>query len=317
MTSISHVDKELLPMLERFQTLEIVPEAIPELRAGLRTQILALAPGESPAVGKVVCHIPGPPGAPDVRVLIYTPKSPAQDRPALLHFHGGGYMLGLPEMTEARNLKLAETLDIIVVSVDYRLSPDTPHPGPIEDCYAALLWLREHAKSLGVNPDRIAVGGESAGGGLAASLCLLARDRKQVPIAFQLLIYPMIDDHSGSLEPRDPLTGEFIWTRETTTLGWTCLLGQTPGAADISPYAAASRAKDLKDLPPAFVGVGQLDLFREEDIDYAARLMNAGVPTELHVYPGAFHAFDLALEADVSQRFVRDYTAALGRALRA
>jgi acetyl esterase/lipase len=199
--------------------------------------------------------------------------------------------------------------------VDYRLAPETPHPGPVEDCYAALKWLYTHADELGVDPKRIAIGGASAGGGLAAALGLLTRDRGEVPLVFQLLIYPMLDDRTVTTTDPHPYTGEFIWTAEANRFGWRSLLGQEPGGPDVSPYAAAARAESLAGLPSTFISVGALDLFLEEDIEYARRLIRAGVPTELHVYPGAYHGFNLTADAQVSQVAARDQLAALKRAL--
>jgi acetyl esterase/lipase len=200
------------------------------------------------------------------------------------------------------------------VAVDYRLAPETPHPGPLEDCYAALQWLFTHADELGIDPGRIAVGGSSAGGGLAAALALLARDRGEIPLLFQLLIAPMIDDRTCTLANPHPYTGEFIWTPQANRFGWTSLLGQEPGGADVSPYAAAARAEHLEGLPATFINVGALDLFLEEDMEYARRLMRAGVPTELHVYPGAYHGFRMAADAQVTLAAERDQLSALKRA---
>jgi hypothetical protein len=164
-----------------------------------------------------------------------------------------------------------------------------------------------------VDPTRIAIGGASAGGGLAAALGLLARDRGEVPLAFQLLIYPMLDDRTVTAAEPHPFTGEFVWTPQANYFGWRALLGQEPGSPDVSPYAAAARAESLEGLPPTFISVGTLDLFLEEDLEYARRLIRAGVPTELHVYPGAFHGFDMAESAKVTQTSVRDRLDALVR----
>jgi acetyl esterase/lipase len=200
------------------------------------------------------------------------------------------------------------------VSVDYRLAPETPFPGPVEDCYAALVWLHEQAKLLGVDPARIAIGGESAGAGLAAALGLLARDRGKAPVAFQMLIYPMLDDRTGATSDPHPYSGEFIWTAESNRFGWASLLGGAPGGGDVSRYAAPARAENLAGLPPTFIAVGGLDLLLEEDLEFARRLTRAGVLTELHVYPGAYHAPDMAPEARVAQALRRDVLEAMRRA---
>lgn len=199
--------------------------------------------------------------------------------------------------------------------MDYRLAPETPHPGPVEDCYAALRWLYTHTSELAVDSTRIAIGGASAGGGLTAALGLLTRDRGEVPLAFQLLIYPMLDDRTVTRADTHPFTGEFIWTAQANRFGWKALLGQEPGGPAISPYAAAARAEHLEGLPSTFISVGALDLFLEEDLEYARRLIRAGVPIELHVYPGAYHGFNMVSNAQVSQAFTRDLLAALKRGL--
>src|SRR5258708_25352910 len=223
-------------------------------------------------------------------------------------------MMGAPEQEDLTVKNMVSAIGCVAVSVDYRLAPETRHPGPVEDCYAAVHWLSTHAGELGVDTSRIAIGGGSAGGGLAAALGLLARDRGEIPLAFQLLIHPMLDDRTCTLAETHPYTGEFIWTREANRFGWTSLLGQEPGLPDVSPYAAAARAEHLEDLPPTFINVGALDLFLEEDLEYARRLMRAGVPTELHVYPGAYHGFRMVPDAQVTQAAQPDPLTALKRA---
>jgi len=198
--------------------------------------------------------------------------------------------------------QLVKRVGCVAVSVDYRLPPEHPFPAPVEDCYAGLQWLFAHAGDLGVDPSRIAIGGASAGGGLAAGLALLTRDRGEVQVAFQLLIYPMIDDRN--ITPASyAITDPRVWHRESNRLGWKAYLGRDGGGDDVSPYAAA-RATDLTNLPSAYIPVGALDLFIDENIEYAQHLIQAGVPTELHVYPGAFHGFDVfAPSAAVSKQF--------------
>jgi acetyl esterase/lipase len=201
------------------------------------------------------------------------------------------------------------------VSIEYRLAPEHPYPAPLDDCYVGLLWTFAHADELGVDTTRVAIGGASAGAGLAAGLGLLARDRGEVQLAYQLLIYPMIDDRNVSASSH--IVKAPIWSREANLLGWHAYLGHEPGGADEPIYAAPARAEDLSGLPPTFIGVGTLDVFRDEDIHYALRLLAAGVPTELHVYPGAPHGFELMVpHAAVSRQAGRDIDDALGRALR-
>jgi triacylglycerol lipase len=229
--------------------------------------------------------------------------------------HGGGYVIGSPAADAPQHQELAAALPCCIVSVDYRLAPETPFPGAVEDCYAALTWLFAHAAVLGIDPLRVGVMGESAGGGLAAALALMARDRGQFSLAFQHLIYPMIDDRTCVVADPHPHVGAFIWTPHNNRFGWSALLGGAPGAAGVSPYAAAARAEDLSGLPPTFISTGALDLFLEEDLEYARRLTRAGVPVELHVYPGAFHAFDYDPSASVAAQARRDSRAALARAM--
>jgi len=316
MTTKHLVDPEILPMLDMFPGLDLTRESLPQMRALLKemnAQMLAEVP-EFPDIAVSEQHIPGPEGAPDVRVLVYLPKNVSSPVPALLWIHGGGYVIGDANQADPQIKTIVSTLGCAAVSVDYRLAPETPHPGPVEDCYAALKWLYVSAGDIGVDAKRMAIGGDSAGGGLAAGLALLTRDRGEVPLVFQLLIYPMLDDRTVTLADPHPFTGEFIWTPDANRFGWSALLGQEPGGPDVSPYAAAARAHQLEGLPAAYICVGTLDLFLEEDMEYARRLMRAGVSTELHVYPGAFHGFPMVVDAKVAQAHTRDYLNALARA---
>lgn len=228
---------------------------------------------------------------PDVAIYIINAK-PGTSRPAILHTHGGGYVLGTAEASVYDLQQLCKTLDCVAVSVDYRLAPETSYAGSIEDNYAGLKWLHAHAAEIGADPAKIAVMGESAGGGHAALLAITARDRGEVPLCFQCLVYPMLDDRTGTSRPAPPHVGTIIWTPEKNRFGWACFLGTAPGRATAPKGAVPARVTDLKGLPPAFIGVGTLDLFLDEDIDYAQRLNAAGVLTELNVVPGAFHGFD-------------------------
>ncbi len=210
--------------------------------------------------------------------------------------------------------KLALKHDCLVVTVDYRLAPETRFPGALEDNYAALRWLHEHAEELGVDRKRIAVMGESAGGGHAAALAIAARDRGEFPICQQILIYPMLDDRTGSSRQPAPWIGTFIWNRAANRFGWSSLLGVPAGSAKVPEGAVPARIGDLSGLPPAFIGVGSIDLFIDEDIDYARRLIDAGVATELRVVPGGYHGFDeLAPAAPASVRFAEARDAAIAR----
>lgn len=312
------VDPQLAPLLDQFPALDLDPETLPQIRAmtaEMFEQQRALIP-EYPDIEVQERHVPGAEGDPDVRVLVYLPRSAPRPLPILLWIHGGGYVIGSANQDDPQVKAIVAEVGCAAVSVDYRLAPETPHPGPVEDCYAALRWLHDHAAELGIDAGRIAIGGASAGGGLAAALGLLTRDRAAIPLAFQLLIYPMLDDRTVSAADPHPHTGEFIWTHGANHFGWSSLLAQEPRSAGISPYAAAARADTLAGLPPTYLCVGALDLFLEEDLEYARRLLRAGIPTELHVYPGAYHGFNMVAEAEVSQSFNRDSINALRRALR-
>jgi acetyl esterase/lipase len=309
------VDPQLVPLVEQLPGFGLGVENLGEIRAMM---IAMRESNRAPAAEDVLVtehRVPGPKGAPDVRVLVSAPKAGGVGRPGILHVHGGGYILGSAEMTLETDAAYARALGAVTVSVDYRLAPETSHPGPIEDCYAALKWLHGNAGDLGVDITRIAVTGESAGGGLAAALVLLARDRAEAPVAFQHLIFPMLDDRTVTASDPSPYHGEFLWTRPDNHFGWRSLLGAEPGSPDISIYAAPARASDLTGLPPTFISCGALDLFLEEDMEYARRLIRAGVPTELHIYPGAPHGFMFVADADVTRAYARDSMAALNRAI--
>src|SRR5688500_10473780 len=287
------------------------PAGVPEFRANRITVTVPLHPASTIAIRDVA--VPGPQGDPAAIMRIYSPPASTEPRPCVYWSHGGAYIFGTNVMRYAGCVQTAEPHDCVVVSVGYRLAPEHPFPAPLEDCYAGRAWTAAHADELGIDRERIVIMGQSAGGGLAAALALLVRDRAEIPLCYQLLIYPMIDDRNTSTSSQ--LVTK-VWTREANLLGWRCYLGHEPGVGDVSPYAAAARADDLRGLAPAFIGVGTLDVFRDENIEYAQRLLAAGVPTELHVYPGAPHGFEgLAPQAAVSQQFLRDITDALRRAM--
>ena len=249
-------------------------------------------------------YVRGPDGGPDVLLLVCRPTGGSAPTPALYWIHGGGMILGTYRDNLDRVLDLAGPVGAAVVSVEYRRAPETPHPGPVEDCYAGLAWLAEHAAELGVDGDRIVVAGGSAGGGLAAGVALLCRDRRGPALAGQLLICPMIDDRNDT--PSAHQMAELpMWNRGANEVGWTALLGEHRGTADVSPYAAPARAEDLSGLPPAYIDVGSTDTFRDEDVDYASRIWLAGGVAELHVWPGGYHGFEgIAPQAGISKAAV-------------
>ncbi len=227
-----------------------------------------------------------------IRLRIYRPKSIAAPTPVLIWLHGGGYVMGKPEMDDGSCADYARRLGLAVVSVDYRRAPKHPFPAGLDDSYSTLKWVAARAQPLHVDPNRIAIGGASAGGGLAAALAQLAHDRQEIRPAFQLLIYPMLDDRT--VLRTDIHDGDYVtWNQASNRFGWESYLGRKCGAEDVPPYAVPARRTDLSGLPPAWLGVGTIDLFHDEDVAYAQRLNECGVRCELQRVPGAFHGFDV------------------------
>src|SRR5579862_5206453 len=305
----SLVDPELLPMLKQFPSFDFSAEMVSKFR-----ETPGLPPLPVPAPQPVERHIPGPPGAPEVRLWVVDPAPFEKGKPLLLHMHGGGFMMTDP-MLMPQLQGIATDCHCVVVSVDYRLAPETRYPGSLEDNYAALKWAYAHAAELGIDRSRIAVGGASAGGGHAASLAIHARERNEVPIAFQLLIYPQLDDRTASSHPVTPAIGHFMWTASANRFAWSSLLGVPAGSSKVPVAAVPARVASVAGLPPAWIGVGSIDLFVEEDMEYAQRLVHAGVATELLVVRGAFHGFDrLVPDAEVSRQFSASWKSALRKA---
>lgn len=312
------IDPELQSSLQFFSGVAVSNESLAAARRNLADVIAQIPISTIAGVTREKRSLPVPLDRPPVMVTIYRPNSLGESvalLPAVLHIHGGGYVMGSADMDDEANKKIAAEMPCVVVSVDYRLAPETSHPGPVEDCYTALEWLHQESLSLGVDRTRIAVKGESAGGGLAASLALLARDRGDISICFQQLIFPMLDDRTCKAIDPHPHVGQFVWTPADNVFGWSSLLGESPGGPSISEYASPSRALDLRGLPSTFISVGALDLFLEEDMDYARRLTRAEVPTEFHLYPAAYHGFYLAATARTTIAAVADIHRALRRAL--
>lgn len=255
------------------------------------------------------------PHGPDVRVYVVNAK-PGMQGPGIFHIHGGGFTASTARGSLPAIQRLAATLDVPIVTVDYRLAPETIWSGSLEDNYAALLWTAAHADEIGLDPGRLAVLGESAGGGHAALLTMALRERGGPQFAFQALVYPMLDDRAGTSRPCAEHIGYFGWNPAANRFGWQSFLGCTPGGRKVPREAVPARAEDLSGLPPAWIGVGGLDLFVDESVDYAARLNRAGVPAELLMVPGAFHGFDsFNGAAAISRRFTEAKEAALRRGL--
>jgi acetyl esterase/lipase len=310
MTEFDPVDPELRAVLDNLPIMRISSEALPKIRAGIETNY-----GIEATRADLAVTIPGWEGGPPVPVHVYFPANMEEPCPALIDLHGGGFVLGSSAMTDAANRKLADTLGYVVISPDYRLAPETTFPGPLDDCYATLQWAHANAEELRIDAGRIAVSGTSAGGALAASLALLARDRGELEIAFLVLLSPVLDDRSCLREQTIPYSGKSFWNIGNSRFGWTAYLGGAPGGTDVSAYASPARANALEGLPPTFLNVGALDILIDECLDFAKALAYAGVPLELHVYPGAFHGFELGHTAQVARNAERDKLAAVRRAL--
>jgi len=310
MTTRHLVDPELLAFVDSFPTMTLSDTSLPLMRAGMTAMLAAQELPDLPVTWRDIL-IPSGDGDRSIRCLLVQPQHMQTNAPAILHFHGGGHVLGAPEMNLPQVLIWAAELNCLILSVDYRLAPETPFPGPIEDGYAALRWLYESADNLGVDSSRIAVSGESAGGAMAACLSIMARDRGEFKIAFQHLEAPRLEDVLPDAADANPFTGEFVWTRANSEYCRKAYLKN----GDPSPYASAARAKDLTGLPPAFISVGALDLFVDECVAFALRLIRSGVPVELIVYPGCYHGFRMAKEAAISLRAQSDSQLALKKAL--
>lgn len=298
------------PELE--MTLRLIVETLPgppsaENIKDMRVRSAAVLPPidsmlEGRNVEVVERTIPGPAGDPDVTVAIIGPTQPNEgNAPGMYWVHGGGMVVGNRYFGADLPIELAHSYGVVSVSPEYRLAPEHPHPAPVEDCYAGLVWFAAQAQELGVDPRRLVVGGGSAGGGLAAALALMARDRGGPGLIGQLLIAPMLDDRNETVSSHQ-YDGIGVWDRASNIAGWDLLLAGGRGAPDVSPYAAPARADDLAGLPPAFIDVGSAEVFRDEAVEYASRLWAGGVQAELHVWPGGFHGFSaLAPQSRLSE----------------
>lgn len=302
------MDPELAAALPYIPQLPF--DRLEETRATFDGLLAELPPADLTDVILEERTVPGPEGAPNVRIRVLRPQGGGSHLPGVLDIHGGGFAIGNAELDDGVNAGIVREVGAVVVSVDYRLAPETPYPGPAEDCYAVLRWFAENAAELGVDAGRIAVLGDSAGGGLAATTALLARDRGGPALAMQVLIEPELDDR---LETHSMVTGTDtpVWHRANAIKSWEFYLGGQPADG----YAAPSRMDDLGGLPPTYLTVNELDPLRDEGLEYARRLLVAGVSTELHCYAGAFHGFVLVPTAAITQRAIANLHGVLRRGL--
>jgi acetyl esterase/lipase len=308
--------RALHPDLRKLRVLSIWMVSLNRPVLGLARAVTGKATSARPAVSVERRSIPGFASSPAVVVLVYRPTGRSVPSPVVLWVHGGGFVFGAARTDHARCSGLAHAAGAVVVSVEYRLAPEHRFPAALDDVDAALRWIDLAASELDVDPARMVVAGASAGAGLVASVVQRARDRGAAPARLQLLLYPMLDDRT--VLGRDANgRGRFGWTPGSNRFGWSAYLGHPP-SAEAPPYAAAARAEDLAGLPPAWIGVGGLDLFQTEDSAYASRLRAAGVACDLVVVDGAYHGFDAVdPDAPVSRRFTEQAHDAVRRALAA
>lgn len=309
---LSRVDPDLRAVVALLPDLSGISEAtLPTVRAAVAGAAPLLGTDDAGVAVRRV-EIPGLNGAPPISALLYEPPAGIARRhhPVLLDLHGGGYIAGTAQREDGMLRMLARTLGIVGLAPDYRLAPEHPYPAALDDSAASLAWLRAQASALSLDASRIAVRGVSAGGGLAAALALRNRDEGAGPIAHLHLLFPMLDDRTAE----HAFNGRYVWTPSANRYGWASLLaGHDRGTP--SPYAVPGRASDVSRLPPTFLGLGALDLFASENLHFGTRLIDAGVALEMHVYPGAYHAFNLVADARCSKALLRDEIDALRRAL--
>lgn len=302
-------DPEIAPILDFFAANPQPPlswETLPATREGMSSAF----PQPLEAIGNRAVEteelvIPGPAGAPDLEITVFKPRghTPASEAlPGLFNIHGGGMIVGHRHWESERLIQLVLELGVVAVNVEYRLAPEHPFPAGVEDCYAGVSWMSQHASELGVDPARIVIMGGSAGGGFSAAVSLMARDRSGPALAGQLLLCPMLDN-SNSTVASYQYDGIGTWMRDANLLAWRCVLGEELAySTEASQYAAPTRATDLSGLPPAFIEAGAAEMFRDEDVDYATRIWATGGNAELHIWAGGFHGFDIyAPESEITR----------------
>ncbi len=289
--NICSIHPELINVAKKIPSFRYTRRSLPLIRMLFR--LIFLLPKTHPAVQIEQHTIQGADPKSPIRLRVYKPKKASSPIPVMVWLHGGGYVVGNLNMSDEYVLRFVQELGIAVVSVDYRLAPEHPFPAALDDAYCTLKWVYDQANVLGIAPTRIAVGGESAGGGLAAALAQLSYDRGEVKPIFQLLIYPMLDDRTGA-RPDGAEKTYIIWDPADNRFGWEAYLHQSPGSNSVPPHSVPARQTDLTGLTPAWIGVGSIDLFHDEDAAYAKRLQACGVGCDLVTVPGAFHGFDSA-----------------------
>lgn len=289
------IDPEINESLDGFPDFDFSIDKLPAMRAGAMFE-----PQSAPDIERLelTTEIGG------VALSLLRPVESAAEPPVLFWMHGGGMVIGNRHMDDARLIEWCRWLGCVCVSVEYRLAPESPYPTPLDDCEAGLRFVFEHARELEVDPQQVGIGGRSAGGALAAGLALRWRHNADFPLAFQYLEYPMLDDRDVTASSQ--LEGLPVWTRESNAFGWRSYLGDRCGGNEVPVDAAPARATELSGLPSTFIGVGTADCLRDESIDFAARLCRALVPTELHVYAGAVHGFDMFADTGVARTAARD-----------
>jgi acetyl esterase/lipase len=288
--SLSAVDPELRSAGMLALAIPFNRLTLPFVRMGYR---LRSSPG--PGVTQTTHQIED-----GVRVLVFTPYEQSAPRPAVLWIHGGGMCVGTPQIEAVLSAGMAREIGAVVVSPGYRLAPEHPFPAALDDCIATLKWMANHGDELGIDPDRIAVHGVSAGGGLAAAVAQRALD-EGIPLRAQAIAYSMLDDRT-TLRDDDGGRGQLTWSSSSNRFAWTAYLGRAPRLSDAPEYAAPARRTDLSGLPPAWIGIGEQDLFYDENVGYAERLKAAGVPCELVTVAGMYHAADHIAPKALSMR---------------